>query len=328
MAVASRIWRAGRLVQADFPLEDLDTSLANEQNLVWFDLVDPDVEVLDKLTGELNFSKQSVEDALAPGERPKARRQDHHMFVQAYGVHLRDDDGFASRVGVARISAFVVANGLITVRSHRFDMAEVLRRWDEDEQLLAGGVLGLLHGLLDVIVDGQFEAIQQLDDRLERLEDRLIGEQSGPNPDVARATYQLRRELIELRRVASPMRDVVNTVFRFGAEHEWTFAMRAYYEDLSEHVQRAAEWIDSLHDLIASIFETNLALNDARLNAVMKKLSAWAAIIAVPTLITGWFGMNVPYWGFGTHVGLVAALVASLASAGVLFVVFRRNDWL
>ena len=104
--------------------------------------------------------------------------------------------------------------------------------------------------------------------------------------------------------------------------------LEPYYQDLYDHVLRVAEWTDSLRDLVNSILETNLVIQSNRLNIITKKVTGWAAIIAVPTLITGYFGMNVPYPGFG-HTGGFVASVATIVLAGlILYLVFKRNDWL
>jgi magnesium transporter len=101
-----------------------------------------------------------------------------------------------------------------------------------------------------------------------------------------------------------------------------------YYEDLYDHVIRASEWTESLRDMISSIFETNMSLSDTRMNLIMKKLTAWAAIIAVPTAVTGFFGQNVPYPGFGRQSGFWFSLILMVAIASVLYITFRRKDWL
>ena len=101
-----------------------------------------------------------------------------------------------------------------------------------------------------------------------------------------------------------------------------------YYEDLYDHILRAGEWTDSLRDLLGSIFETNLSLADQRMNIVMKKLTSWAAIIAVPTAITGYFGQNIPYPGFGHEWGFVLSTAAIALIAFALYLTFRRKDWL
>jgi magnesium transporter len=138
----------------------------------------------------------------------------------------------------------------------------------------------------------------------------------------------MRRSLVEARRAILPMREVVNTVMHRATVDESAAELTPYYEDLYDHVLRAAEWTESLRDMITTIFETNLSLQDARLNTVMKKLTGWAAIIAVPTAITGYFGQNVPYPGFQNTAGFVASSSLMVVLMVVLYVVFRRRDWL
>ena len=115
------------------------------------------------------------------------------------------------------------------------------------------------------------------------------------------------------------MREVVNTIMRRAAGDEAP-ELAPYYEDLYDHTLRAAEWTESLRDMITSIFETNMSLADAHMNLIMKKLTSWAAIIAVPTAVTGWFGQNVPYPGFGHESGFVfsVALIVVIAARAVL----------
>jgi len=97
---------------------------------------------------------------------------------------------------------------------------------------------------------------------------------------------------------------------------------------IKSQIRRAAEWTESLRDMISSIFETNLSLADSRLNSIMKKLTSWAAIIAVPTAITGFYGQNVPYPGFGAHWGFWVSSIVIIVIGGGLYAVFRRKDWI
>jgi magnesium transporter len=134
---------------------------------------------------------------------------------------------------------------------------------------------------------------------------------------------------VELRRVILPMREVVNAVQRHRTEgNGHRSELDGWYSDLYDHVLRASEWTESLRDMITTVFETNLSLQDARLNTVMKKLTGWAAIIAVPTAVTGWFGQNIPYPGFARSSGLWASAIVIIVMAGTLFVVFKRRSWI
>ena len=159
------------------------------------------------------------------------------------------------------------------------------------------GVGYLLYGLLDYIVDGQFEAVQSLDDCMEELEDRLF-DNVPRGLEVQRRSFQLRKSRVLLRRIVIPMSEVVSELMRRDL-HIVGDDLMPYYQDVYDQVLRAAEWTDGLRDLVTSILETNLTIQGNRLNVTTKKVTGWAAIIAVPTLITGYFGMNVPYPGFG-----------------------------
>ena len=332
--VRTRLWRDGRLQVEGFPIEEVSDHLQQEGDLVWLDLCDPDHGLLLKLADELTLDPHAVEDAISSGERPKATRHDSHTFVTVYGTRL-DVSGspehgpLDSRLEISRVSAFVMPRGIVTVRSnHDFDMDQVLERWEDDPQLLKLGPGALLHGLLDVVVDGHFETVQLMDDAIEDLEDGLFDDHALTR-QIQQRTYRVRKELVELRRVILPMREVVNAVQRHRTEgNGHRSELDGWYSDLYDHVLRASEWTESLRDMITTVFETNLSLQDARLNSVMKKLTGWAAIIAVPTAVTGWFGQNIPYPGFARSSGLWASAIVIIGMAGTLFVVFKRRNWI
>jgi magnesium transporter len=123
------------------------------------------------------------------------------------------------------------------------------------------------------------------------------------------------------------MREVVNALMRRDL-HVVTDDLMPYYQDVYDHVLRAAEWTESLRDLVNSILETNLTIQGNRLNVITKKVTGWAAIIAVPTLITGFYGQNVPYPGFSEPVGFAASVTITVIAVIVLYVVFKRKDWI
>ncbi|HEU4512134.1 MAG TPA: magnesium transporter CorA family protein [Nocardioidaceae bacterium] len=335
--VRTILWRKGGEALEGFPLEDVSEHLHEEGSLVWVDLLDPTPEALDELADELSLDERAVADSVAFASRPKATRHATHTFVTAYATRLEAtvDPGrgvLESRLDLSRVSAFVLPNGVVTVRRDGgFDMGEVVARWRERADLLEYGPGALLHGLLDVIVDGHFDSISVLDDAMEALEDELFDERVDAH-DLQQRTYRLRKELVELRRVVLPMREVVNTVMRHRADtngHDGHLTeLDGWYADLYDHVLRASEWTESLRDMVTTVFETNLALQDARLNAVMKKLTGWAAIVAVPTAVTGWFGMNVAYPGIHRVSGFLASTFVIVGLCVGLYVLFRRRNWI
>ena len=160
------------------------------------------------------------------------------------------------------------------------------------------------------------------------MEDVLFEDTSRSTKQIQRQTFAARKSLVQARRAVLPMREVVNTVMRRATEGDDSAPLVPYFEDLYDHVLRAAEWTESLRDMISSVYDTNMALSDTRMNLIMKQLTAWAAIIAVPTAVTGYFGQNVPYPGFGREWGFALSSAAIVLIAAVLFVMFRRKDWL
>lgn len=333
--VRTRLWSGGALKSENFPLADVAGYLRDDSALVWADLLNPDTGLLDELAGDLGFDPHAVEDVVEHTERTKATRYASHTFLTVYATALGPQvpGSIESRLLTARISIFVLPNGIVTIRHEQnpahpvFDLDDVVRRWDDNADLLRRGSPALLHGVLDVVVDGQFDTIQQLDDAIEGLEDDLFDDHSQTR-QLQRDTYRLRKELVELRRIVLPMREVVNTLMRRNAPGADTADLDGWYTDLYDHVIRAGEWTESLRDMVTTVFETNLSLQDARLNTIMKKLTGWAGIIAVPTLITGWYGQNVPYPGFGNQAGLITSAVLTVITALTLFVAFKRRGWI
>jgi len=320
----TRLYRDGRLALEGFPVADISDHLADESVTVWLDLRDPDRDDLGVLSEEFGLHPLAVEDALHHSQRPKLDRYPSHLFLTAYATQL---DAGTGELMTSELAAFITRQALITVRKDDgLDIGAVIDRWDSSPDLARFGVGYLLYGLLDYIVDTQFESVQNLDDFAEGLEDELFD--SVPRGmQVQRRSFQLRKSLVLLRRVVLPMREVVNTMMRreVGLVPE---PLTPYYQDVYDHVLRATEWTESLRDLVNTILETNLTIQSNRLNIITKKVTGWAAIIAVPTLITGYFGMNVPYPGFG-HTGGFIASVATIVLAGlILYLVFKRNDWL
>jgi magnesium transporter len=322
----TRVYRAGKLEAEGFPVARISDYLddGDETVTVWLDLRDPDREDLEVLSEEFGLHAVAIEDAVAMHERPKLDRYADYLFLTAYGARLNPATG---ELLTSEMAAFITRRALITVRKDDgLDIGTVVERWDANPDLCGNGVGYLVHGLLDYIVDGHFEAVQSLDDEVEALEDALFDD-SSKDLAVQRRSFQLRKSLVLLRRVVLPMREVVNTLIRrdMNLVHD---DLMPYYQDVYDHVLRAAEWTESLRDLVNSILETNLTIQGNRMNTISKQVTGWAAIIAVPTLITGFYGMNVPYPYFGRPVGFIISMILMVVSMIVLYRAFRHRDWL
>jgi magnesium transporter len=321
----TRLYRDGALVAQGFPVAEISTRLEADRAVVWLDLAAASEADLQTVSEEFSLDPLAVEDAAATHERPKLDRYPDHLFLNLYAA---DVDGQTVELHTSEIAAFVTRRALITVRKDdRFDVDDLTDHWDANMDLAASGVGFLVHGLLDLVVDSHFAAVQALDDELEELEDRLFDVEPPGSVDIPRRSFELRKGLVRLRRVVLPMREVVNTLMRrhLGVVDD---AMVPYYQDVYDHVLRATEWTEGLRDFVTTILETHLTIQGNRLNETMKKLTSWAAIIAVPTAVTGFFGQNVPYPGFQQQAGFYGSLAIMVAIGLVLYVSFRRRGWL
>lgn len=322
--VTTRVYRDGVLDAEGFPLADVSDYLEAPDTVVWVDFCTPTREQLAELDSELGLHELAVEDALGPHQRPKLDHYATHLFLSCHGVHVDLERGCLVET---EIDAFLNERWLITVRKDAgFPIEPVLQRWDRSPDLAAHGVSFLLYGLLDVVVDGYFDAVQAFDDYYDEVSDSIFSEHPL-NPDEQRRWFHMRRAMVRFHRLAVPLREAVSSLMRreHGAVPEELYP---YYQDVYDHILRVSESSDSLRDLVSTIVETNLSLRDYHQNQIVKKVTSWAAIIAVPTLITGYYGMNVPYPGSGSTWGVAVSAALVAVMSGGLYLLFRRRDWL
>lgn len=318
------MWRKGVLDGENFPLAEVSNYLDEADTIVWVDFCNPSKELLDELAVELGLHELAVEDALGPHQRSKLDKYATHSFLSCHAVQVQRQP--ASLIET-EIDAFINARYLITVRKDEgFSMTSVLRRWDGSPDLLEHGVSFLLYGLLDVVIEGYFETVQGFDDYYDEVSEGLFAG-SPLSPDAQRDWFQMRRALVRFHRLVVPMREVITGLMR--REHSTlSEAIYPYYQDVYDHILRVSESTDSLRDLVSTIVETNISLRDYRQNQIMKQVTSWAAIVAVPTLITGWYGQNLPYPGSGEQWGVWASVALVFGMSGGLFILFRRRGWL
>ncbi len=318
------MYRAGVLAAEGFPVQDVSDFLEQPETVVWVDLCRPSRADLAVVADELALHALAVDDAVGARQRPKLDRYESHLFITAYDAAL---DAVSGRLELREVAIFATDRALVTVRKdEEFDVDDVVQRWDLTPDLSEHGVAFLLHGLLDHVVDTHFAAVQTLDDEIELLEDMLFDDRPR-SAEVQRRSFELRKSLVRLRRVVLPMREVVNSLMRRDL-HVLDDAMAPYFQDVYDHVLRASEWTESMRDLVATVMETNLTIQGNRLNAIMKKVTSWAAIIAVPTAVTGFYGQNVPYPGFGHVSGFWMSTAMIAVLSGVLYALFRAKDWI
>ena len=320
----TRVYCKGVLEAEGFPVADVSDHLERPETVIWVDLCGPSRDQLHELADELGLHPLAVEDALEPHQRPKLDHYATHSFLSCHDVRV---DAEAGRLDETEIDAFISPRWLITVRQDdKFDIDRVVRRWDRSPDLFVHGVGFLLYGLLDVIVDGYFDAVQCFDDYYDQVSEGIFAE-TPLQPSEQRHWFQMRQALVRFHRLVVPMREAVSGLMR-REHHSVPEDLYPYYQDVYDHVLRVSESTDALRDLVSTIVETNLSVRDYRTNQIMKKVTSWAAIIAVPTLITGYYGMNVPYPTSGQTSGVIVSLALMIAMAGALYLIFKRKEWL
>ncbi len=316
-----RCYRDGRISEEGFDPDQVSDLLEEKDALVWLDIEDPSDSELSLIQEEFALHPLAIEDAQHKHQRPKIEPYESFYFVVVHGLEA-DTDGLRDH----EVHAFVGTNYLITLRYRpAFSLDRVLKRWERQPDLVKEGAGFLLYALLDDVVDGYFDVVDRLEERTEQVEDSVFSEE--PPEGIQERIFRVKKQVIEFRRLVMPLREVL-TVLQQNAELV-TPALQAYYRDVADHVIRALEFIDNLRDLLTTAFEAHLSQVSNRLNIVMKQVTSWAAILLVPTLIAGIYGMNFAFmpeldepWGYPFALGVMAA--ASLA----LYRVFKRREWL
>ena len=320
----TRLYRKGILDAEGFPVADVSEFLQEPDTLVWVDFCIPTKEQLDELAGELGLHELAVEDALGPHQRPKLDHYETHLFLSCQSVRVNPEQDGLDEI---EIDAFINSRWLITVRKDPgFAIEPVLSRWDRSPDLGAHGVSFLLYGLLDVVIDGYFGTVQAFDDFYDEISEVIFYERPL-EPAEQRHWFQMRQALVRFHRLVVPMREAVSALMRHE-DSAVSKEMYPYYQDVYDHILRVSEASDALRDLVSTIVETNISLRDYRQNQIVKKVTSWAAIVAVPTLITGYYGMNVPYPGSGETSGVILSTTLLILLSGGLYLLFRRRDWL
>lgn len=320
----TRCYRNGILTDADFSLADVSEHLDEVDAVVWIDLLTPTREELELLADELDLHTLAVDDAINLNQRPKLDHYADHEFLSAYATTF---DPQIAQVTASETAVFITPRALITIRKDdAFPITAVVERWDSSPELAQYGVGFLLYGLLDVLVDGYFASVQDLDEQIEDLAEQLF-DLKADQEGIQKRSFALRRSLVVLRRVVLPMREVVNSLMRRNHTIEMG-ELAPYFQDVYDHVLRATEWTESLRDLVSSMLETNLSIQSNRLNVITKKVTGYAAIIAVPTAITGFYGQNLPFPGFSEMSGFITSAILIVGLSGLLFVVFKKSGWI
>ena len=329
----SRVWTRSKVIADDLDGESLSDVLQHHADASAWWVLPRDLEYgaasLRDVAHALDLDELAIRDLLADDRRAKFESVGGaRLVITNYVTH----DPSTLEVEVHPISIIATDRALIClVDENGLRPGRLLLRHADD--LAEGGIEKGLQLLVGQVIHTYERAAQWLEDAADRLSDVLFDEERELAKDEQLKAFRLRTALSQLRRSTEPMRAVLADLVDEpppslkGKRPPGTGAARQWRVVAERHT-RAANAADALREVLSSVFDTSLALADLRMNSIMKKLTAWAAIIAVPTLVTGFVGMNVAFPLDGTAMGFWLALVIMVVSSMILYVAFRRRDWL
>jgi magnesium transporter len=315
---------AGGYRVANVALDDISEVIKQDDRFVWIGLYEPDEALLRQVQAEFGLHDLAIEDAHLAHQRPKLERYGDALFI---ALRTAQPDREQRRIAFGETHLFVGARYVVSVRhGASLSYADVRSRCEATPHLLAKGPAFVLHAIMDFVVDQYFPVVDGLEDDLEALEEDIFNERI--NRDTTMRIYTLKRDLLEVKRGVSPLVDICNRLMRADLELIPDDA-RPYFRDVYDHAIRINEKVDGLRELLSTALEANLSLTTIAQNEATKRITGWAAIFAVPTMIAGVYGMNFRFmpeleWRYGYP--LVMAVTVSLC--GFLYYRFKRSGWL
>ncbi|WP_235558245.1 magnesium and cobalt transport protein CorA [Sphaerimonospora mesophila] len=294
---------------------------------VWVGLHEPAAPEVEWLAELFGLHPLAVEDAIKAHQRPKVERYGDSLFVVLKTVAFVDHDATAGSgeiIGTGEIMLFVGPDFVVTVRhGGHCPLGDVRERMETEPKMLKRGPVGVLHAIADHVVDRYLHVADQMQAELEEVEAAVFAEVSSR--DINRI-YQLKRQMLELKRAVGPLQTPFSAL---PQRRMIPSEMREYFRDVGDHLSRVCEQVQASNELSDSILQAALARSNALANEDMRKISSWVAIISVPTMIAGIYGMNFEHmpevktaWGYPLVIGLMVVACTLLHRA------FRRNGWL
>jgi magnesium transporter len=324
MIVDCAVYEDGRRREGSVPLEKAyDACRAEDGAFVWIGLHEPSEEEFDSVAREFELHELAVEDAIKAHQRPKLEIYGETLFMVLKTARYHDD---SETVEIGEIDLFVGEGFVVTVRhGSASELKQVRKRAEERPELLQHGPGAVLQAILDRVVDDYLPVLAGVDDDIEDLEQEVFSpDRSNPTERI----YKLKREVIELHRATTPLVDPLDRLAS-GRLELIPEGVRDYYRDVYDHVRRADDQVNGFRERLDGVLDANLAQVTVRQNEDVRKISAWVAIIALPTMIAGIYGMNFEHmpeleWTFGYPL----VIGAMLAGCTTLYWCFKRAGWL
>ena len=311
----------GRRVR-DITIDEISDFLEQPEGFVWVGLHEPDEALLEKLQEEFDLHDLAVEDAHHAHQRPKLEAYGDSLFL---ALHTAQLVGGCIQFGETHV--FMGARYLVTVRhGASLSYATARTRCEREPELLALGPSYGLYAVLDFIVDNIAPIAHEFQEELRDLEKDIFNDTF--RRETIQRLYELKRELVTMRLAVAPLQDILNQLVRL---HPTLIReeVRLYFRDVFDHAIRINESTDAIREMLTAALSVNLSLVTVAQGEVVKRLAGWAALLAAPTLIASWYGMNFAHmpelagrWSYAVLIGVTAVVVA------VLFRVLRRAKWL
>jgi magnesium transporter len=324
MIVDCAVYDSGVRREGELKLEEaLEAAHSSPDTFVWIGLHAPTEQEFAAVVEEFQLHPLAVEDAVHAHQRPKLETYGQTLFVVLKPAQYVDPEEI---VALSDIMLFLGDGFLITVRHGETPiLGEVRRRLEEDHARLKWGPLGVLHAIADRVVDDYALVVRGLNTDIEEIERQVF---SDERKNHAQRIYRLKSEVLEFRQAVVGLDDPVEDLAN-GKVTEADTALLDYFRDVHDHLLRVAERVEAIDNLLSSALTANLAQVGVRQNEDIRKISAWVAIVAVPTMIAGIYGMNFEHmpelgWLFGYPFAIFVMATCCLG----LYVVFRRRDWL
>ncbi|MBI4294286.1 MAG: magnesium and cobalt transport protein CorA, partial [Betaproteobacteria bacterium] len=277
-------YESGRKL-ADIAVSEIRSYVSRPECFVWVALYDPPPEELAAMKDEFGLHELAVEDAHHGHQRPKIEEYGDSLFVVLHTVEIESEE-----LKVGEVAIFVGPNFVLTVRSHTEQgFVNVRARCESEPHLLRYGAGFVLYALMDAIVDRYFPALDALEEELEHIEDRMFAG-SSPRGNIE-ALYEHKQKLTILKHAVAPLLEAVGKLHG-GRVPKVCAETQDYYRDVNDHLVRINQSIDSLRDLTTTAISVNLSLITLQDNETTKRLASYAALVAVPTMIAGIYGMN------------------------------------
>jgi magnesium transporter len=290
---------------------------------VWIGLYEPTAEEFDSLAREFRLHPLAVEDAIKAHQRPKLDVYEDMVFIVLKTARYVDSKEI---VEIGELLVFVGHDYIITVRhGEASSLTGARETLEADPKRLRCGPSAALHAILDRVVDDYVPAIEGLENDIDEVEEELFSDRRG---NLAPRIYRLQREVLVFRRAVAPLVEPVDRLAR-GHYEQVHPEIRAYFNDVNDHLIRSRDALDGMRDLLSGSLQANLAQVGVRQNEDMRKISAWVAIIAVPTAIAGIYGMNFEHMPeLRWEVGYPGALLLMAVICLSLYMYFKRVGWL